>query len=219
MRLRLTRAQFSEEDAHTLFIDANLRPLQRWTDAAGRYSLWLLERPPLAFPRLGAHPFGAPTLAEWETMWAAWDFVTLRMIPRSMLFEKPIDLRHICLFYLGHIPTFLDIHLSRLLAEPHSEPAAFKDIFERGIDPNVDDPSQCHAHSAVPQADADWPALETILGFRDTVRGRVRRLYDEFEAGTRPLTRRVARVLFMTLEHEAWHAEVGAPRPALASVG
>ena len=52
------------------------------------------------------------------------------MIPPSMLFQKPIDLRHICLFYLGHIPTFLDIHLSRLLEEPHTEPEEFKYIFE-----------------------------------------------------------------------------------------
>lgn len=43
-----------------------------------------------------------------------------------MLFQKPIDLRHICLFYLGHIPTFLDIHLSRMLQEPHTQPEEFK---------------------------------------------------------------------------------------------
>ena len=59
-------------------------------------------------------------------MWAAWDFINRRMIPSSMLFEKPIDLRHICLFYQGHIPAFLDIHLSRLLQEPHTEPENFK---------------------------------------------------------------------------------------------
>lgn len=48
------------------------------------------------------------------------------MVPSSMLFERPIDLRHICLFYFGHIPTFLDIHLSRLLQEPHTHPEEFK---------------------------------------------------------------------------------------------
>lgn len=48
------------------------------------------------------------------------------MISPDLLHEKPIDLRHICLFYLGHIPTFLDIHLSRLLGEPHTEPDNFK---------------------------------------------------------------------------------------------
>jgi hypothetical protein len=70
--------------------------------------------------------FGIPSIGDWSNMWTVWDFVTRRMIPPAMLFEKPIDLRHICLFYLGHIPTFLDIHLSRLLDEPHTEPQEFK---------------------------------------------------------------------------------------------
>lgn len=89
-------------------------------------------------------PYGVPAFQDWQNMWAAWDFITRRMIPPSMLCQKPIDLRHICLFYLGHIPTFLDIHLSRLFDEPHTEPEEFKYIFERGIDPNVDDPTKCH---------------------------------------------------------------------------
>jgi hypothetical protein len=29
--------------------------------------------------------------------------ITLDMIPKEMLHQKPIDLRHICLFYLGHM--------------------------------------------------------------------------------------------------------------------
>ena len=119
-----------------LFTDAGLRPVQRWMDRTSRYSLWLLERPPFAFPLLSSPAasteeiigkrFGVPSMQDWQDMWNAWDFVTLRMIPSSMLFEKPIDLRHICLFYLGHVPTFLDIHLSRLLQEPHTQPEEFK---------------------------------------------------------------------------------------------
>jgi hypothetical protein len=57
------------------------------------------------------------------------------MIPPSMLFQKPIDLRHICLFYLGHIPTFLDIHLSRLLKEPNAEPKEFMVCFFYSFEP------------------------------------------------------------------------------------
>jgi len=59
-------------------------------------------------------------------MWSAWDVVTMGMISPHLLYQKPIDLRHICLFYLGHIPAFLDIQLSRLLNEPHTEPEYFK---------------------------------------------------------------------------------------------
>jgi len=29
------------------------------------------------------------------------------MIPHEMLHQKPIDLRHKCLFYIGHIPTYV----------------------------------------------------------------------------------------------------------------
>ena len=31
------------------------------------------------------------------------DSITLAMCPEKMLHTKPIDLRHICLFYLGHM--------------------------------------------------------------------------------------------------------------------
>ncbi|KAJ7780841.1 DUF323 domain-containing protein [Mycena maculata] len=213
--------KFSEVDAYTLFTEGGIRPIQRWTDSTSRYSLWLLERPPFVFPLLSSpracnsrgklvlkkpyssSPFGVPSPQDWENLWAAWDCITRRMIPPSMLMQKPIDLRHICLFYLGHIPTFLDIHLSRLLQEPHTEPEAFK----RGIDPDVDDPTVCHPHSEVPQNDEDWPTLVSILQFQARVRARVLKLYEDLDAGNRAMTRKVGRVLFMTFEHEALHAE------------
>jgi hypothetical protein len=128
-----------------MFTTAELRPVQRWTNKSAQYSLWLLERPQFSFPLpsfpqtfgdtkltatcYSSTPFGVPSREEWRNLWAAWDFVTTRMIPRSMLFEKPIDLRHICLFYLGHIPTFLDIQLSKLLLEPLTEPEVFRVSF------------------------------------------------------------------------------------------
>ncbi|KAF5382668.1 hypothetical protein D9615_002725 [Tricholomella constricta] len=211
--------KFSEKDAYTLFSESNLRPIQRWTDSSQKYSLWLLERPPFSFSLLKAPtetytPFNVPSMQDWEQLWSAWDCITRQMIPPSMLYQRPIDLRHICLFYLGHIPTFLDIHLSRLLKEPHTEPEEYKYIFEvgshvevRGIDPNVDDPTQCHAHSEVPQNDEDWPTLTAILQFQARVRTRLSDLYDDIASAKIPLTRKVGRVLFMTFEHEALHAE------------
>ncbi|KAJ7630942.1 DUF323 domain-containing protein [Roridomyces roridus] len=217
--------KFSDVDAYTLFTEGGLRPIQRWTDSKGQYSLWLLERPRFMFPLVtspracngegvlvpktpySSSPFGVPAPQDWANLWAAWDCITRHMIPHQMLMEKPIDLRHICLFYLGHIPTFLDIHISRLLGEPHTEPEAFKDIFERGIDPDVDDPNSCHPHSEVPKTEAEWPCLTEILGFQARVRARVLRLYDDVEKGRRELTRKMGRVLFMTFEHEIMHAE------------
>jgi hypothetical protein len=136
LKLRLLlHDQFSEKDAYSLFTEANLRPIQRWMDKKSLYSLWLLERPPFRFPLLSSPsapnvlsstPFGTPSPSEWRDAWAGWDFITTKMIPQSMILQRPIDLRHICLFYLGHIPTFLDIHLSKALRQPHTEPEAFK---------------------------------------------------------------------------------------------
>lgn len=74
----------------------------------GHATLYLLERPQVCFPPLPSiAPFGVPTPADWRTLWAAWDLVTLGMIPPAMLHQKPIDLRHKCLFYIGHIPTLV----------------------------------------------------------------------------------------------------------------
>lgn len=158
--------QYSEQAANDLFASSNLQPVHRWTSTNGMYSLWLLCRPLFVFPVQLAPPHAImneppavytfpnsnrveppfptiPTLDEWKNQWALWDMVTLGMIPPAMLHQKPIHLRHKCLFYLGHIPayavdlfvyrsssdarlSFLDIHLSRLLDEPHTEPEYFK---------------------------------------------------------------------------------------------
>ncbi len=101
-------------------------------------------------------------------------------------------------------------------------------LYQRGIDPNVDDPSQCHVsehsfgvdllsnrlirqdHSIVPTKDEDWPKVSDILGFQSKVRQRLFKVYDDILSGKHVLTRKIARVLFMTLEHEAFHAEVRA---------
>jgi len=156
--------------------------------------------------------FGLPSWAEWEKSWQAWDTVTLGMIPRKMLFEKPIDLRHICLFYLGHIPGFLDIHLSRYLQEPDTNDW-FSRIFERGIDPHMDDPTQCHSHSEVPTKDEDWPTLEQIIDYKERVVARLRGIYDAIAEGNalgktgKSLTKRAARMLWMLKEHQELHME------------
>ena len=60
----------------------------------------------------------------------------------------------------------------------------------------------------MPTKDEDWPKLVEILDFQSRVRARLRALYDDIESGKRPLTRRMARVLMLTLEHEGFHAEV-----------
>lgn len=88
------------------------------------------------------------------------------------------------------------------------EPAKYMTIFERGIDPHVDDPEHCHRHSEVPEKDEDWPVLGEVLGFRDRVRELVVKTIREMEKGERPITRRMVRTLVMMHEHEGFHIEV-----------
>lgn len=62
---------------------------------------------PYAFPLHPKEyaPEPVPSIQEWRQLWAAWELVTLKMIPNSALHEKPIPLRNELVFYLGHIPT------------------------------------------------------------------------------------------------------------------
>jgi formylglycine-generating enzyme required for sulfatase activity len=123
------------------------------------------------------------------------------MIPEEELLSKPIKLRNECIFYLGHIPTFLDIHIARATDGKPSDPAYFWKIFERGVDPDVEDPTQCHSHSEVPE---EWPSLKTVLDFQQTVREKVDDLY---ASGKAESNGRVVRALWLAFEHEAMHLE------------
>ena len=148
-------------------------------------------------------PAPAPSVPEWQQLWAAWDLVTRQMIPEPALLSKPIHLRNCCLFYLGHIPGFLDLKLTGGTDEPLTEPAHFATLFERGIDPDVEDPSRCHAHSAIP---AEWPPVAAILQYQQNVRRRVLALYAR---GRVAADRRVARTMWLGMEHEGrWFSDV-----------
>lgn len=142
-----------------------------------------------------------PTIQDWEQLWACWDLATRELLPEQEMLSKPIKLRNCCLFYLGHIPTFLDMHLTRVTNGRPTEPSHYPKIFERGIDPDVDNPEQCHAHSEIPE---EWPPLQEILKFQEDVRHRVRALYSEEAMKSNP---KLSRILPFAFEHEAMHLE------------
>ncbi|KAI8987005.1 hypothetical protein BDB01DRAFT_719898 [Pilobolus umbonatus] len=161
-----------------------------------------------------------PSVREWEELWKSWDMVTQHMMDNNtMLFERPIALRHPFIFYLGHIPAFLDIQLSRHSVDEVlgitglTHPAKYADIFERGIDPDMDDPTKCHPHSEVPADNNDWPSLNSILSYKSNIRNRLRNLLSYWEATesspqlVRSITKRHARIVWMCFEHEAMHLE------------
>ena len=137
-----------------------------------------------------------PSLQDFEQLWQAWDVVTRQMVPEDDLLSKPINLRNCCVFYLGHIPAFLDIHLTRASREKATNPAYFHQIFERGIDPDVENPEHCHAHSEIPD---EWPPLTDILDYQELVRDRTRVIYaSQKDQGDY----RIKRALWIGFEHE-----------------
>lgn len=163
----------------------------------------MLSKPNVMFPSkpqlYAAHP--VPSLDEWRGVWKVWDTVTRQMIPEEEIGSKPIKLRNACIFYLGHIPTFLDMKITESTKWQPTEPAAYHGIFERGIDPDVDNPEQCHAHSAIPD---EWPPLDDILQYQQRVRARVT---DMYASGLAYEDSWAGRVLWLGLEHEIMHLE------------
>ncbi len=171
--------------------------------------LHLLRKTDLPFSSLPSQ-YGSvlPTLMDWSALWQAWDIVTKGMLPGQELQEKPIKLRNACIFYLGHIPTFLDIQLSKVTQESPTDPALFRSIFERGIDPDVDNPDHCHDHSEIPD---EWPPVDEIVAYQGRVRARLEKLYRDTNAtdsgALGQMSRDVARGVWVAFEHELMHIE------------
>ncbi|KAK3398563.1 C-type lectin protein [Sordaria brevicollis] len=194
--------KYSKEESERLWSKAGLEQVTEWT-YGNEYGIHLLAKSKMSFsliPSVYARS-ALPSLDDWNSLWAAWDVVTRQMLPQEELLEKPIKLRNACIFYLGHIPTFLDIQLTKTTKQAPSEPAYFYKIFERGIDPDVDNPEQCHAHSEIPD---EWPPVEEILTYQETVRSRLRGLY---AGGIENIPRNVGRAIWVGFEHELMHIE------------
>ncbi|KAG6234139.1 Ergothioneine biosynthesis protein 1 [Claviceps purpurea] len=194
--------KYSKASADDLWRNAGFRETQTWT-RNGEYGLHMLQRadPPFSkAPSLYAANT-LPSLSDWRALWCAWDIVTRAMLPQQELTEKPIELRHAYIFYLGHIPTFLDIQLTKTSAWAPTGPVSYHAIFERGIDPDVDNPEKCHDHSEIPD---EWPPVEEIIAYQDRVRVRLTELYKQ---GVHTITRKAARAIWVSFEHEAMHLE------------
>ncbi|KAL8872531.1 MAG: hypothetical protein Q9174_001851 [Haloplaca sp. 1 TL-2023] len=198
-RIRVEESyKYSIAQSDELWYKAGMVKQACFGNSTNDYHLHILGRQPLGFP-LESSEYAAqpvPNVEEFKALWAAWDVVTQHMIPRDALLSKPIKLRNCCVFYLGHIPNFTDIHLTRATEKPATEPHSYRAIFERGIDPDVDNPEKCHAHSEIPE---EWPPVTDILEYQTKVRSRVGSL---FSKGHDKVPSKVGRALWLAFEHE-----------------
>lgn len=205
-RIRIEQSvKYSLAESRKLWKCSRLNEVTRWGCKDEIYNVHLLKRRGMAFPldprEYAAHP--VPTRTDWKGLWDLWDEVTRRMVSEIELLNKPIKLRNAVIFYLGHIPTFLDIKIGNQNIPRYTDGQtckSFAEIFERGIDPDVDDPENCHAHSKVPD---EWPPVQDILAYQAQVRDRVHCLYD---LGMHK-QRKMGRALWVGFEHEVMHLE------------
>lgn len=131
-----------------------------------------------------------------EDAWRLTDGFFHKTVTEDNVLSKPISLRMPFLFYLGHLPSFAS---NSLLSTVHPRPKTndyFDELFSRGIDPDVDDPTQCHDH---PDAPPVWPTWSAVVEYTDVVRKQIREC-----VGQGLLT---TRILLMVAEHEVLHYE------------
>ncbi|KAI9374611.1 C-type lectin protein [Aspergillus egyptiacus] len=195
--------KYSPESREQLWHDAGLIEAVEFGSSSEDYHIHLLQSAALDLPTspsgYAAHPI--PSFKEFQSLWTAWDIATKAMIPQDELLSKPIKLRNSLIFYLGHIPTFSDIHLTRALGAKPTDPKSYQLIFERGIDPDVDNPEQCHSHSEIPD---EWPARSDILDYQERVRNRIRSV---LQMPNMAENKTLAEALWIGFEHEAMHLE------------
>ncbi|OKL57444.1 hypothetical protein UA08_07164 [Talaromyces atroroseus] len=195
--------KYDSRERDELWRNAGLINVAALGNSLDNYHLNMLSPSSVSYPTLPAEyaPNPVPSWEEWRSLWTAWDIVSKTMVPRDGLISKPIKLRNALIFYLGHIPTFLDIHLTRATRGKLTDPKYYPQIFERGIDPDVDNPEQCHDHSEIPD---EWPALGEILQYQENVRSRVQSLL-RMEGLSR--NRLLGEALWIGFEHEVMHLE------------
>ncbi|KAL5594168.1 hypothetical protein BROUX41_001213 [Berkeleyomyces rouxiae] len=194
--------KYSPKETQRLWDAAGFQHIQSWM-RGNEYGFHMLEKSSSPFSPLSSiySATPTPTISDWQALWKLWDNITTKMLTSEQMVEKPIELRNACIFYLGHIPTFLDLQLTKVTATPPTSPASYKNIFERGIDPDVDNPEVCHAHSKMPD---EWPLTSEILAYQGRVRARLESFY---ENGHCKMPRNIARAIWVGFEHEAMHIE------------
>jgi hypothetical protein len=160
-----------------------------WVDPTGKFSLSLFAPSPRNEPN-------RDIAQELTQAWAFSDKV-FELLTDGAWLQKPISLRHPFIFYLGHLPAFANNQINFVLNNESINPY-FDQIFERGIDPNVDT-LECHAHSEVPQT---WPKISEIKEYRSEVRRRALQVIPEVLDKKDGFMAIKGRVFSMAAEHD-----------------
>jgi len=111
---------------------------------------------------------------------------------------RPIEFRHPCIFYYGHLPAFTWNQIFRFVLGKPSLNAYFDTLFERGIDP---------ADDSMPESRiGNWPPVEHVSDYKQRVQTE---LFGLLSTEQEKIERNadLRRALNMVLEHYWMHVE------------
>lgn len=128
--------------------------------------------------------------------WKRSDWIFNDLITKENILERPIELRFPFIFYLGHLPSFSWNVMNDYKTEK-SKDKKYHDMFRRGMDPDVSDPSICHSHSEMLEI---WPSYEEVDDYKSRVRYEI---LDKLEISSAENLK----IFTMILEHEYMHQE------------
>lgn len=123
-----------------------------------------------------------------------------RALEPSALLMRPINLRHPCIFYYGHLPAFAWNQVFNNRQGRRSTNPAFDTLFERGIDP-----PDTLASTLVPTR-TEWPSVDQIDKYKTSVEKELFGLLDTQQLDPER-DEKLNRVLHLVLEHYLMHIE------------
>lgn len=145
-------------------------------------------------------------LSNLKEGWNLVDLLFRSVLTANAMIQKPIELRHPFIFYVGHLTAFEKNQIFKNLLNKTSETEYFDDLFERGIDPLVDDPTICHKHSADINQSV-WPSLEELTNYQENTRRMIENSFSEVALKKHDLMAQKARVFKVVNEHTFMHVE------------
>lgn len=124
--------------------------------------------------------------------WEASDTLLVCELGADAALSQPILLRRPFIFYLGHLPAFARRIIQKIERCADAKREYFDIVFERGIDPDIEDATICHKHPTPPPT---WPEWNTVIEYRDRVRNELRS------------SKLPAAAIHLIAEHDVMHVE------------
>eukprot|EP01035_Chromulina_nebulosa_P019627 gene19627-25537_t len=143
----------------------------------------------------------------WEkVLYSCWKFTDNQVfsyLTDELWYSKPIAYRHPFIFYLGHMSSFASNLVKRFYPNNFIEINELFDlVFERGIDPDVNNNNCKHRHSWMNELNWTDLNINDITNYRDKVRGMLIDILNDLLISDRGET-----LLHVMLEHEYMHQE------------